>query len=376
MGMTVVSVIGDAQEIEDEPAVSLFAARLPDARFVPARLEVEATPDGDAVVGWPEGEELAPGTDAPTLLLLADPFSFPVDGFLRRLNEDLPHLTVIGGMASAATRPGGNTLVLDDTVVDSGAVGVFITGAGLHTVVSQGCRPIGDPYVVTGAQRNFVEELAGRPALDRLRELADAVSDEDRALLQQGLHLGVVVDEHRVDFGRGDFLVRNVLGGDRETGAMAVGDRIEVGRTVQFHVRDAAAADEDLRVLLERRAGRRPRSCSRATAVANASSVCPTTTPASSPSCSARSRRPAGSAPVRSAPSAATASCTASPPASPSSPENELPPGRAPLRNSGAERAPRVGYPGSQRQRRPRCGASDRGPGVPGRSERRRRGGW
>jgi small ligand-binding sensory domain FIST len=251
VGMTVVSVIGDAQEVEDAPAVSLFAARLPDARFVPARLEVEATPDGDAVVGWPDGDELASGTDAPTLLLFADPFSFAVDGFLRRLSEDLPHLTVIGGMASAAARPGGNTLVLDDAVVDSGAVGVFVTGAGVHTVVSQGCRPIGDPYVVTGAERNFVEALAGRPALDRLRELADSASDEDRALLQQGLHLGVVVDEHRVDFGRGDFLVRNVLGGDRETGAIAVGDRIEVGRTVQFHVRDAAAADEDLRALLQ-----------------------------------------------------------------------------------------------------------------------------
>ncbi len=245
VGMTAVSVIGDAHEVEDEPAFSLLAGRLPDARLTPAALRVADTPDGDAVVGWPEldGEPSA-------LMLLADPFSFPLDGFLHRLQDDLPGLTVIGGVASAAGRPGGNRLVLDDQVVDEGAVGVFVEGTPVRTVVSQGCRPIGRPYTVTAAQRNFVEEMAGRPALERLREVADAASDDDRVLLQQGLHLGIVVDEHKSEFGRGDFLVRNVIGADRETGAIAVGDRVEVGTTVQFHVRDAAAADEDLRELL------------------------------------------------------------------------------------------------------------------------------
>jgi small ligand-binding sensory domain FIST len=86
--------------------------------------------------------------------------------------------------------------------------------------------------------------------MDRLRELVAEASEDERQLLAQGLHVGIVVDEHRVDFGRGDFLVRNVLGADRETGAIAVGDRVSVGQTLQFHVRDAAAADEDLRELL------------------------------------------------------------------------------------------------------------------------------
>jgi small ligand-binding sensory domain FIST len=104
--------------------------------------------------------------------------------------------------------------------------------------------------VVTRGRRNFVEELAGRPAIERLRELADRADEAERELLQHGLQIGFVVDEHRADFGRGDFLVRNVLGADRATGAIAVGEQVQVGRTVQFHVRDAAAADEDLRALL------------------------------------------------------------------------------------------------------------------------------
>ncbi len=245
IGGTAVSIIGGAQEIEDAPALSLFAASLPDATLTPVALSVADTPDGTAVVGWPDLDH-----EPSTLLLFADPFSFPVDGFLRRLNEDRPGLTVIGGLASAGGRPGGNRLVLDDAIIEDGAVGVFLEGVEVGTVVSQGCRPIGHAFTVTRAERNFIEELGGQPAMTRLQELAASVSDEERALLGHGLHMGLVVDEHKAEFARGDFLVRNVLGADQESGALAVGDHVAVGQTVQFHVRDAAAADEDLRELL------------------------------------------------------------------------------------------------------------------------------
>ena len=245
LGATVGSVIGGAHEIEDSPAFSVFAACLPGARLTPAALQVVETADGPAVVGWPDF-----GSDPSALLMLADPFSFPVDAFLRRLDDDRPSLRVIGGLASAADRPGGNRLALDGQVTDAGAIGAFVDGIDVRTVVSQGCRPIGKPFVVTRAQRNFVEELGGEPALGRLRELAERATDAERELLQRGLHVGLVVDEHKAEFGRGDFLVRNVLGADRETGAIAVGDQVGVGQTVQFHVRDAEAADEDLRELL------------------------------------------------------------------------------------------------------------------------------
>jgi small ligand-binding sensory domain FIST len=247
LGGTAASIIGSGREVEEEPALSLFAARLPDSQLTPIALRVEETPDGAALLGWPD-----PGESPPTtLLMFADPFTFPVDAFLERCNVDTPGLRVIGGLASAAVRPGGNRLVLDDRVLDSGAVGVLAdNGIEVRTLVSQGCRPIGRPYVVTRAQRNFVEELGGQPALERLQEVAAGATDEERELLRSGLHVGLVVDEHKAEFERGDFLVRNLLGADRESGALAVGDRVNVGQTIQFHVRDADAADEDLRALL------------------------------------------------------------------------------------------------------------------------------
>ena len=157
---------------------------------------------------------------------------------------------MIGGLASAAARPGGNRLALDGEVSSEGAVGVLLDGADVRTIVSQGCRPVGRPFVVTRGERNFVEELGGQPALRRLQDCVTEMTEDDRALMRAGLHIGLVVDEHKPDFGRGDFLVRGVLGADQQSGSIAVGDHVTVGQTVQFHVRDAGAADEDLRALL------------------------------------------------------------------------------------------------------------------------------
>jgi small ligand-binding sensory domain FIST len=238
VGGTAGGIIGGSHEVEAGPAFSVFAAHLPDAALTPVALRLEETPDGAAVTGWP------PDLDAPTtLVLFADPFTFPADAFLRRLNEERPGLSVIGGLASAAGHPGGNRLVLDHQVRSDGAVGVFVDGVTVETVVSQGCRPIGQPFTVTRAEQNVIVELGGQPALRRLEELAAAATDADRDLLRGGLQVGLVVDEHKVEFERGDFLIRNVLGADRDAGAIAVGDHVDIGQTLQFQVRDGAAAD-------------------------------------------------------------------------------------------------------------------------------------
>jgi small ligand-binding sensory domain FIST len=255
VGCTAHGVIGGAHEIEDGPAIAALAGRLPGTTVTPVALEFLDTPDGPTVLGWPDdGDRPAQAT---ALVLLADPFSFPTDAFLARLDEAAPGLAVIGGLASAARGPGGNRLAVGGRAADelrertSGAVGVLLDGGvSVHTVVSQGCRPIGRPYVVTRGERHWIQELGGRPALERLRDVVAEASDEERELFQRGAHVGRVVDERKLDYTRGDFLVRNLMGADQRTGAVAVGDVVEVGQTVQFHVRDADSADEDLRELL------------------------------------------------------------------------------------------------------------------------------
>ncbi len=248
LGVTAVSVVGGPHEVERGPAVSLWAGHT--GAVTPFHLSVVSTPDGPTFTGWPD---VIPD-DSPALLLLTDPFSFPVDALLERLGHDRPGLAVVGGLASAARGPGGNRLVTDGQVFTEGAVGAFLgTDVEVTTIVSQGCRPVGTPLVVTRAEGNIVYELAGRPALERLQEVAATLSDDERRLMSELVQLGRVIDETRVDFDRGDFLVRTVVGADPEAGALAVGDVVDVGSTTQFQVRDARSADEDLRHLVDSR---------------------------------------------------------------------------------------------------------------------------
>jgi small ligand-binding sensory domain FIST len=246
IGCTAIAVAGGGREIEGAPGLSVFAARFATGHVDTFTLDAVEDDDGYAIRGWPDSVP-ARGT----LLLLADPFSFPVAHFLRLVNARLPELTVIGGLASAAAAAGGNRLLAGRDLRSAGAVAAVISeDVPVQPVVSQGCRPIGRPFTVTKADRNLVHELGNLTALQRLEELVAVADEDERALMRGGLHLGVVVDEHKLDFGRGDFLVRNLVGADRANGALVVGDRLDVGQTVQFHVRDAAAADEDLRALV------------------------------------------------------------------------------------------------------------------------------
>ena len=240
VGVGAASVIAGGRELEETPAVSAWAAPL--AGAVPVRLPPALGVDHSPTSGLP----LSDGVPH-TLVLLADPFSFPTDRLLAELSAEHPEVRVIGGLASAAGAAGGNRLALGGEIFDDGAVGLLLgPDSKVRSVVSQGCRPIGRPYVVTRGERNLIHELGGRPTLERLQQIVENLSSADRGLVQNGPHIGIVVNEHKTEFRRGDFLVRSVLGIDRASGALAVGDIVEVGTTVQFHVRDAATATEDL----------------------------------------------------------------------------------------------------------------------------------
>ena len=252
VGCAAVSVVGQRREVEDGPGVALWAART-GAPVAPLRLSVVRGADGFALTGWPAEAPFDPAA----LLLFADPYSFPAEGLFAHLAATHPGLPVVGGNASAGAGPGANRLVIDGDVVTSGAVGAFLgPGFGVDAVVSQGCRPIGRPYAVTRTDANVVHELGGAPALGRLDDIAASLSDEEAAALHHGVLLGVVVDEHKLDYAPGDFLARDLLDVDRLAGSVTVGDVVDVGTTAQYLVRDAASADEDLRTLLADRRAR------------------------------------------------------------------------------------------------------------------------
>ncbi|HEX6468115.1 MAG TPA: FIST N-terminal domain-containing protein [Streptosporangiaceae bacterium] len=248
LGCTASGVIGGSRGVEEASAVSAWAGVLPDARLEPFRLQTVRTEDRLVVIGMPEGRD-----DDVVGVLLADPYSFPVDAFVERSGDALPGLPLVGGLAAGAGGRGGVRLFLDDEVIDSGAVGVVIGGPIVAaTMVSQGARPIGPTMVVTKAEDNILFELAGMPALAKLEQIVAELPAEEQELAARGLLIGVAMDEYAEEHEQGDFLVRGVVGADTDENAIAIGDVVEVGRTVRFQVRDASAAEDDLTQLLGR----------------------------------------------------------------------------------------------------------------------------
>lgn len=253
LGTTAESVVGCDREVERSPAASIIAMSFDHVRVDSFHIAQE---EWDDVLGNKETlrSRVGAAEDSRGFIMIADPFTVPIVQLLDACSAAMPQAPVTGGMASALPQPDGVRLVLNDEIHTSGLIGVSLAGnIQMDCVVSQGCRPVGETFVVTKiGDRNVIEQLNGKPALTAIEEMITGLSLEERDLLHtHGLQMGRVIDQGKGSYGRGDFLIRTIIDVQRQTGAIVVGDRVATGMTIQFHVRDAHAADEDLRLLLQ-----------------------------------------------------------------------------------------------------------------------------
>jgi small ligand-binding sensory domain FIST len=250
IGCTGEGIIGTEGEIEREPGMSLWLASMPGVEIQDFHVDQARFEEVDTVAAFHELVGVKP-TRGLSFIVLADPFSFHIVNFLNAINECYRHVPVVGGLASGVEGPGQTRLAFIDDCYDDGAVGVALSGnIQVDTIVSQGCRPIGRPFVITAAEQNIIKLLGGKPAMTQLNEVFTRANEQEKKLMQQGIFVGQVINEYKDAFGRGDFLIRNMVGADQRTGALMIGDEARVGRTIQFQVRDAKTAEEDLRMLL------------------------------------------------------------------------------------------------------------------------------
>lgn len=242
-------VIGPATEIEDVPALAMLALALPGARLRGVHLthdDLAACATGDDV------RRLTgiPLDDVDGCLVLADPFHLDAEGLLRSLAGAYPGVPLIGGLASSIPSAQTTHVFLDERCHDQGAVCLAVGGTyTLRALVSQGCQPIGQAWTITAVERNVIATIGNRPAYEVLVETFNALPAEDQQRARRNLLVGLAIDERRDSFGRGDFLIRGLTGADPRSGALAIAALPRVGQTVQFQLRDAAAADEDLRTM-------------------------------------------------------------------------------------------------------------------------------
>ena len=250
LGCTAEGVITKDNEIEQEPAISLIGAHFPGVELSPFILQSD---------DWPvmllDEEEFKRFVDVPEdsglIIALGDPFSTPMDDILLSFDNFYPGIPVVGGMASGALRPHGNFLFVNDRITDIGMVGLAMGGSlNIDAIVSQGCRPIWRPFKVSSARKNVIYALEDHSPLRWIQDLVPELSVVDRSLLQSGLFVGRAIDSQREVLGRGDFLIRGVIGIDQQNGSIAVGGLVEEGEMIQFHLRDAVTAREDLEMML------------------------------------------------------------------------------------------------------------------------------
>ena len=236
-------VVGRGREIEEGPGAVVWAASMPEAEIHTHHFRVDRGGDELTVTGVPE--ELT----ADCMILLADPYTFATEPLLARLADARPDLPVLGGLASAAVA-GAGALFRDGEVIGEGAVACSLSGVPVLPCVSQGAAPVGPEMTITAAEGNVIEELASRPAVERLSEAIGSLPPREQELTRGGLMLGLVIDENKPEYERGDFLVRPIIGADTDAGTIAIGEPVRVGQTVRLQVRDAESADEDLRAAL------------------------------------------------------------------------------------------------------------------------------
>jgi small ligand-binding sensory domain FIST len=251
-GCSGAGIVGEGRELERVPALSLTGAVLPAVEMSTFHVEPDDLAGADDPESWHARLGL-PGDTAGALVVLADPFTCDAGPLVQSLDRGFPGLVKVGGLASGGNQPGQTAMFAGSTTHGTGAIGLALTGNLLvDAMVAQGCRPIGTPMFVTRSERNVIHELDGRPVARVLQEVYEQAAPRDRELMRSSLFLGLVTQPDQQVYGQGDFLVRNILGLDARTGALAVAAEAPKNGVVQFHLRDAETSSEDLAVVLRR----------------------------------------------------------------------------------------------------------------------------
>ncbi|MCY4618705.1 MAG: FIST C-terminal domain-containing protein [Chloroflexi bacterium] len=235
------SVIGSSLEAEEGSAIAILGLSLPGAELTPIAVDPQSMPD----------DLFSPIEDGPSIwLLFSNPFTIMTDQLVSHLQKLRPEIVLLGGMASSHRQQQGCAVFIDDRVLMGGAAMMGLQGVSVRPVVAQGAEPLGQPWIVTECEANTVKSLGSRPALEVLQETLSELDDATRERAVRNLLVGLAMDEYKESHERGDFLIRNVMGADREQGTVAINAIPRVGQTFQFQFRDAQAADDDLRTRL------------------------------------------------------------------------------------------------------------------------------
>jgi small ligand-binding sensory domain FIST len=244
LGCAASGVLGTGEEVERREAMSVIAARLPGVELFPFHVSEGRWPSTPAA--WTEVTGMSPDSAA-GFIVMADPSTLEADAFLKGIDAAYPSAPKIGGLVSGIEEPGDAALFLDDRVLRHGALALGMRGRiELQTAVSQSCRPVGEPMIITRCRDSIIQELnVGKP-VEVLQQLFEKLEPRDQELCRHSLFLGIEMVGRSHRYGLGDFLVRSLAGLEPNSGAMAVQAHFNNYQVVQFHLRDARTSAQDM----------------------------------------------------------------------------------------------------------------------------------
>lgn len=237
-------LIARNQELDDGSGLSMLLLHLPRTKLTSFELS-----QSDLVETCSAGQERTEvvAKDVDALVVLSDPLTFDIETWLNEWNADYPGIPVCGGLGSGGRRGDEIVIMEGHRVLDSGGIALaFKGGVRIHPMVSQGCRPIGEPFTITAAQENIVNSLGSRPALEALSAALNSLPPNLRPMAQGNIFAGLATSEYIDEFKSGDFLIRNIVGANPDTGAVALAALPRVGQTLQYQLRDRDSAHMDL----------------------------------------------------------------------------------------------------------------------------------
>lgn len=245
IGSVGAGLIGRGQEAEGAAGMSLLLVSLPETKLTPVLISNEQIEASTGPAFW-QTEVGLRAEEVDSWIVLANPFAPDLERWLGEWNAAFPHAPSIGGLSSGADEGGENLLLLDGETTNAAVLALAVKGKKVRTIVSQGCKPVGEPFTITHAEDNLVYALGSRPAYQVLSETFNGLSEEEKERARGNLFAGLAASEYVADLKRGDFLVRNLLGADPQTGAVAIGARARTGQTLQYQLRDKITAHADL----------------------------------------------------------------------------------------------------------------------------------
>ena len=246
VGCSGAGVIGAGRELESGPGLSVLAANCDtDSMHSFAFSDKQAcgkdaTPESLAEAMGADPEEYEDGL----MLIFIDPLTVSTEYALSMLDAVYPSVMKFGALVSGGHEYGENRMFFGDELRHHGAVGLLMKQKfDADTIVSGSEEPVGPSMVITKSSRNEIHRLDDRSPMSVLEEIFLNTDPLSQLRMKRTLVVGLESNGVLMD---PDYVMRNIMDMDQETGAMMIGDLVEEGQALQFHVRDGELASRRL----------------------------------------------------------------------------------------------------------------------------------